>query len=45
MREKFGIEVSVTSVGELLQSLSLTPQKPLRSGHKKDPDSTWKSIP
>jgi transposase len=37
VREKFGIELCLTSVGKLLAQLELTPQKPLRRAYERDP--------
>ena len=37
IREKFEIELSLTSVGQLLAQLELTPQKPLRRAWERDP--------
>lgn len=39
IREKFGIEISITSVGELLHRLNLTPQKPLRRAYERDEEA------
>lgn len=36
IEEKFGIIISLTSVGELLHRLGLTPQKPLRRAYERD---------
>ena len=35
--EKMGIELCLTSVGKLLASLEITPQKPLRRAYERDP--------
>jgi len=35
--ERFGIELSLASVGKLLASLNLTPQKPLTRAYERDP--------
>jgi transposase len=35
--EKMGIELCLTSVGRLLASLEITPQKPLRRAYERDP--------
>jgi transposase len=42
--DKFGIELSLASVGKLLASLGLTPQKPLMRAYERDPVAieTWK---
>lgn len=37
IREKIGIELCLTSVGKLLASLDITPQKPLRRAYERDP--------
>ena len=37
LREKMGIEFCLTSVGKLLASLNITPQKPLRRAYERDP--------
>lgn len=37
--QKFGISLSVTSVGSLLAELNLTPQKPLQRAYQRDPDA------
>lgn len=37
IREKMGIELCLTSVGKLLASLEITPQKPLRRAYERDP--------
>ncbi|WP_299946215.1 IS630 family transposase [uncultured Microbulbifer sp.] len=44
VREKFGIELSVTSVGELLHRLGLTPQKPLRRAYERDEEAVKKWV-
>lgn len=36
LKEKFDIRMSVTSVGDLLHRLNLTPQKPLRRAYERD---------
>ncbi len=36
IKDRFGIELSVTSTGELLHRLGLTPQKPLRRSYERD---------
>jgi transposase len=36
--EKFGVELCLTSVGKLLASLDITPQKPLRRAYERDPE-------
>lgn len=35
--ERFGVPLSVTSIGRLLAELDLTPQKPLRRAYERDP--------
>lgn len=37
--KKFGIELGVTAVGELLARLGLTPQKPLQRAYQRDPEA------
>jgi len=37
VRERFGIDVSVTAVGRMLAELEITPQKPLRRAYERDP--------
>ena len=37
IKEKFGHELCLTSVGKLLAQLELTPQKPLRRAYERDP--------
>lgn len=44
IRERFGIELSVTSVGELLHRLGLTPQKPLRRAYERDEKAVKKWV-
>lgn len=39
MVKKFGIKLSVTSVGTLLAELNLTPQKPLQRAYQRDPEA------
>jgi transposase len=36
---KFGISLSITSVGTLLAELNLTPQKPLQRAYQRDPEA------
>lgn len=42
---KFGVSVSITTVGSLLAELEITPQKPLRRAYERDPEAVeqWKS--
>jgi len=37
IQEKLGVELCLTSVGKLLASLDITPQKPLRRAYERDP--------
>jgi transposase len=37
IQQKMGIELCLTSVGKLLASLDITPQKPLRRAYERDP--------
>jgi transposase len=37
LQEKMGVELCLTSVGKLLASLDITPQKPLRRAYERDP--------
>jgi transposase len=37
IQEKMGVELCLTSVGKLLASLDITPQKPLRRAYERDP--------
>jgi|SRR3990172_4010780 len=37
IRKRFGVHLSETSVGRLLRSLGLTPQRPLRRAYEQDP--------
>ena len=39
IQEKMGIELCLTSVGKLLASLDITPQKPLRRAYERDPQA------
>jgi transposase len=45
IRSKFGVEVSVTTVGRLLASLHITPQRPLRRAYERDENAVveWKN--
>ena len=40
--KKFGIQLGVTAVGELLAKLGLTPQKPLQRAYQRDPQAIEK---
>lgn len=42
--DRFGVELSLTSTGELLHRLDLTPQKPLRRAYERDEEAVadWK---
>lgn len=44
IKNKFGIELGLTAVGELLAKLGLTPQKPLQRAYQRDPEAIekWK---
>ena len=37
--KRFGVRLSVTSVGRLLAKLGITPQKPLRRAYERDPEA------
>jgi transposase len=37
--QKFGIQLGLTAVGELLAKLGLTPQKPLQRAYQRDPEA------
>ena len=37
--KKFGVELGLTAVGELLARLGLTPQKPLQRAYQRDPEA------
>ena len=37
--EKFKIDIGLTAVGRLLAELNITPQKPLRRAHERDPEA------
>src|SRR6266542_3756720 len=37
IQEKLGVELCLTSIGKLLASLDITPQKPLRRAYERDP--------
>jgi transposase len=39
IRERLGVELCLTSVGKLLASLQITPQKPLRRAYERDPQA------
>lgn len=40
--QKFGVTLSVTTVGRLLAELEITPQKPLRRAYERDPEAIEK---
>src|SRR5512141_1508165 len=42
IQKKFGIELGLTAVGELLATLGLTPQKPLQRAYQRDPEAIEK---
>jgi transposase len=44
IQEKMGVELCLTSVGKLLASLDITPQKPLRRAYERDPQmvESWR---
>src|SRR5271166_5234648 len=44
IQEKMGVALCLTSVGKLLASLEITPQKPLRRAYERDPQAVaaWK---
>jgi transposase len=44
VRERFGIELSVTAVGRMLAELEITPQKPLRRAYERDPAAIAKWV-
>jgi transposase len=39
IEKKFGIELGLTAVGEMLAKLGLTPQKPLQRAYQRDPQA------
>jgi len=39
VREKFGVRLSLASIGALLARLNLTPQKPLSRAYQRDPEA------
>jgi transposase len=40
--QKFGIQLGLTAIGELLAKLGLTPQKPLQRAYQRDPEAIEK---
>jgi transposase len=42
IQQKFGIQLGLTAVGELLATLGLTPQKPLQRAYQRDPEAIEK---
>jgi len=44
VRERFGVELSVTAVGRMLAELQITPQKPLRRAYERDPAAIAKWV-
>jgi transposase len=42
IERRFGIQLGVTAVGELLAKLGLTPQKPLQRAYQRDPEAIEK---
>lgn len=44
IKEKFGIDIKLTSVGDLLHRLGLTPQKPLRRAYERDEKAVKKWV-
>ena len=45
IQDRFGVELSLASVGALLARLGLTPQKPLQRAYERDPEAieAWKA--
>jgi len=39
IRDHFGVELGITTVGRLLARLEITPQKPLRRAYERDPEA------
>jgi transposase len=39
IEQKFGVQLGVTAVGELLANLGITPQKPLMRAYERDPEA------
>lgn len=44
IKDRFGIDLSITSTGELLHRLGLTPQKPLRRAYERDEKAVKKWV-
>lgn len=46
IKRRFGIDLSLSSVGVLLAKLNITPQKPLQRAYQRDPVAiaTWKQV-
>jgi len=45
IEDKFGVTLSLASIGALLARLGLTPQKPLQRAYERDPEAieAWKT--
>lgn len=46
IKKRFGVEMKLTAVGELLSKLEITPQKPLQRAYQRDPAAVaqWKEV-